>query len=194
MPAGVLADWLEERGDPRAESVRLGIGAMPDATRIVVREHHRSRERSVALIDVVTPSDLRSPQAIEAFASATFDCVLDGLAMIVVRVHPLPNADWRTPSEVGWDRVYGLPQPRGRQRGDLFSLTSTHPGTLLGWDHFSLTTRCSLGAPLLHLPIPNPVWTPLQEAYDRAFESIPPAVRREVETFPTMTSAATWPP
>ena len=187
-------DWLDGGGDEWDDGSgglavatappRLAVTATLDEPaayaqrrrRIAVR--HRSGDRLVAMIEIVSPGNKDRERSVDMFAAKAVDAIESGLHLLVIDPFPPGRHDPGGMHGVIWDRL-----------GGDYAFDSTKPLTLAAYRAAELCTAyvqpMAVGDPLVDMPLfldrDHYINIPLAPTYEAAWEGVPRRWRGVVE-------------
>lgn len=209
LPAGYFAMVEQQAGGPEPDVVTLGltpppgpvsggtaVDLQPPKTRFVMRAaaggYARKANRVsvrhpdgdvVAILEIVSPGNKDSRQAIQQFARKAVAFLRAGVNLLIADLFPPGRRDPQGIHKVIWDHLQDEP----------FSLPPDKPLTLaayaVGIEAVAYVEAVAVGDPLPDMPIfltpDRYVACPLEETYQTAWQQFPAPLRGPLESPPT---------
>ena len=147
--------------------------------RIAIR--HRSGDRTVALIDVVSPGNKQSTHELQRLLEKIESALTAGVHVLLLDLHPPGRHDPRGIHVAFWEYAFGpVPELTEPPRATLASYRAD-PETIAT----AYVQPLSLGEPLPDMPLfLAPKWyinVPLEETYARAWHEFPDRWKRVID-------------
>lgn len=147
------------------------------ATGLAIR--HASNHRVVAVIEVVSPGNKRTPYYVSQFVKKAIELLDGGVHLLVIDLLPPGRLDPRGICSAVWEEYAG--EPLVPTDGQPLTLASYIGGGM----YEAYVEPTAVGTPLIDMPLflaPNQyVPVPLETTYGSAWDAVPAVWRRAIE-------------
>ena len=147
------------------------------ATGIAIR--HASTHKVVAVIEVVSPGNKRTPYNLSQFVAKAIELLDGGVHLLVIDLHPPGRLDPRGVPSAVWEEYAG--EPFAPADGQPLTLASYIGGGV--FEAYAEPT--AVGTPLIDMPLfltpDRYVPVPLEMTYGSAWDAVPAVWRRTIE-------------